>query len=99
MAGYGHTSAGQEPGAPSSEPTPATRAKNMTINGLKIFAVGAVGLALGILAMVAVSGKDFPFARIIALLVLFAIVITAVVAVRGLVWLLQGLAAYLRAPK
>jgi ABC-type Fe3+ transport system permease subunit len=100
MTGYGHTSnAGQEPATPGSDLSPTTTAKNLMINGWKIFAVGAVGLILGILAMVAVSGKDFPFARFIALLVLFVLVITAVVAVRGLVWLLQGLVAYIRAPK
>jgi len=100
MTGYGHTgNAGQEPGAPGGELTPATKAKNMLINGWKIFAVGAVGFVLGIVAMVAVSGKEFPFARLIALLVLFLLVVTAVVAVRGLVWLLQGLVAYSRAPK
>jgi hypothetical protein len=49
--------------------------------------------------MAAVANADFPGVRPVGLLILFVLVVAIVVAVRGLVWLVQGLAARARAPK
>jgi hypothetical protein len=71
----------------------------MTGVGLKVAAIGAV-LAIGAyLTMAPLTKATFPFVRTVALLVLFAAVAGVAVFFRGLVWLVQGLVAYVRAPR
>ncbi|MDT5024900.1 MAG: hypothetical protein QOE61_1326 [Micromonosporaceae bacterium] len=103
MAEYDEAGAGQgtaaNAGASHSELTPAAKAKNITVNGAKVLLIGVVGIVLGIAGMAAVANADFPGVRLVGLLILFFLVVAIVAAVRGCVWLVQGLAAGAKAPK
>jgi hypothetical protein len=86
-------------GTPGGGLTPAAKANNTIVNGTKVLLIGVAGVVLGIAGMAAVANADFPGVRVVGLLILFVLVVAIVVAVRGLVWLVQGLAARANAPK
>ena len=79
--------------------SPAAKAKNVTVNGAVLLLIGVIGIGLSLLGVAAMAHADFPGDRVVGLLVLFLLVLTAVVAVRGLVWLVQGLVRLARTPK
>jgi hypothetical protein len=96
--GAGHPTANLG-GAGSGGLPPAIRARNKMVTGAVLLAIGMIGVGLGGLGMIAVTDADFPGARLIGLFILLFFVVAAVVAVRGFVWLIQGLIAVARPPK
>jgi hypothetical protein len=79
--------------------TPPSEAKINIQLGL-LFGIGGVVVAVLSILLISAWGQghwDFPFARVLALLLLFVFVGSAVAAVRGFVFLVQGLIALVKA--